>query len=43
SQAQENVALGVLSLIKELTKKTVTMIIGCFAFEDKLNVNIKLN
>ncbi|CAG8663704.1 10130_t:CDS:2 [Dentiscutata erythropus] len=26
------------SLIEELTEKTITMIIGCFAFEDKLNV-----
>ncbi|CAG8512956.1 14689_t:CDS:2, partial [Racocetra fulgida] len=28
------------SLIEELTKKTITMIIGCFAFEDELNVMI---
>ncbi|CAG8784861.1 5085_t:CDS:2, partial [Dentiscutata erythropus] len=29
-----------LSLIEELTEKTITMIIGCFAFEDELNVTI---
>ncbi|CAG8601302.1 36837_t:CDS:2, partial [Racocetra persica] len=27
-------------LIEELTKTTITMIIGCFAFEDELNVTI---
>ncbi|CAG8817831.1 7600_t:CDS:2, partial [Dentiscutata erythropus] len=29
---------GESSLIEELTEKTITMIIGCFAFEDELNV-----
>lgn len=33
--------IGESSLIEELTEKTITMIIGRFAFEDKLNVNIK--
>ncbi|CAG8722066.1 1972_t:CDS:2, partial [Ambispora leptoticha] len=35
--------MGESSLIEELTEKTITMIIGCFAFEDELNVNIKPN
>ncbi|CAG8773858.1 10365_t:CDS:2, partial [Dentiscutata erythropus] len=28
------------SLIEELTEKTITMIIGCFVFEDELNVTV---
>ncbi|CAG8750426.1 17096_t:CDS:2 [Dentiscutata erythropus] len=35
--------MGESSLIEELTEKIITMIIGCFAFEDELNVNIKPN
>ncbi|CAG8704229.1 3109_t:CDS:2, partial [Racocetra fulgida] len=35
--------IGESLLIEELTKKTITMIIGCFAFKDGLNLNIKPN